>query len=117
MRVLLERRQGGGYRASAPPLGESVEAATREEALSGLRDRIVARLVGDSEWVELDIPLPGGTPNTEENRERNWRRVAGMFKDDPTFDEFLAIIEENRRIENEAEGIYPERNPEPMPAK
>lgn len=114
MKVLLERR-GDGYRASAPPLGESVEAATREEALSGLRDRIVARLVGDSEWVELEIPLPGGAPDTEGNRERNWRRVAGMFKDDPTFNEFLAIIEENRRIENEADGIYPERNPEPTP--
>ena len=93
-----------------PPLGESVEAATREEALSGLRDRIVARLVGDSEWVELDIPLPDAEPNP-------FAKMAGAFKDDPTFDEFLAIIAENRRIENEAEGIYPERNPEPAPKK
>jgi hypothetical protein len=105
MKVLLER-QAGGYRASAPSLGESVEATTREAALNTLRDRIVARLVGNAEWVELDIPLPNSEPNP-------FAKLAGAFADDPTFDEFLAIIEENRRIENEAEGIYPERNPEP----
>lgn len=105
MKVLLERRPGG-YRASAPPLGESVEAETRDAALSALRDRLVARLVGESEWVELDIPLPGGEPNPLE-------KLAGSFKDDPTFDEFLAIMAENRRLQNEAEGIYPELNPEP----
>lgn len=112
MKVLLERRPGG-YRASALPLGESVEAETRDGALSALRDRIVARLVGESEWVELEVPLPEGILGADETKQRNWRRVAGMFKDDPTFDEFLAIMEENRRRENEAEGIYPERNPEP----
>ena len=116
MKVLLERR-AGGYRASAPPLGESAEAETREGALGALRDQIAARLLGEREWVELDIALPDGMIDTEGNRQHNWRRVAGMFKDDPTFDEFLAIMEENRRKENEAEGIYPERNPEPVRKK
>lgn len=105
MKVLLERLEGS-FRASALALGETVEAATREEALNTLRDRIVARLVGNAEWVELDIPLPSSGNN-------GVAKVAGMFADDPYFDEFLAIIEENRRVENEAEGIYPERNPDP----
>ncbi|WP_395143760.1 hypothetical protein [Armatimonas sp.] len=100
MKVLLERR-AGGYRASAPPLGESVEAETRDEALNALRDRIVARLVGESEWVELEIPLPES------------ELVRGLA-DDPTFDDWQAIIAQNRRKENEALGIYPEHNPMPQ---
>lgn len=103
MKVLLERRPGG-YRASALPLGESVEAETRDGALSALRDRIVARLVGESEWVELEIPLP------ESKLDRG-------LADDPTFDDWQAIIAENRRKENEAMGIFPERNPMPHSKK
>lgn len=102
MKVLLERRPGG-YRASAPPLGESVEAETRDGALSALRDRIVARLVGESEWVELEIPVS--------------ESLAQGLADDPTFDDWQAIIAENRRKEDEALGIYPERNPMPLSKK
>ena len=105
MKVLLER-SALGYRASAPPLGESVEAASREEVLSALRDRIVARLVGDAEWVELDIPGDGAEPNP-------FIRLAGALADDPTFDDWQEIIAANRRTEDEAESIFPERNPEP----
>ena len=112
MKVLLERRPGG-YRASAPPLGESVEAETRDGALSALRDRIVARLVGESEWVELEIPLPEEPTSNSEAVKRDWRRVAGMLSDDPTFDEWQALIAENRHKEDEALGIFPEHNPEP----
>jgi hypothetical protein len=99
MKVLLERRPGG-YRASAPTLGESVEATTRDGALNALRDQIVARLVGESEWVELEIPLPES-------------ELSRGLADDPTFDDWQAIIAENRRKENEALGIFPERNPMP----
>ena len=63
----------------------------------------VARLVGESEWVELEIPVS--------------ESLAQGLADDPTFDDWQAIIAENRRKEDEALGIYPERNPMPLSKK
>jgi hypothetical protein len=97
--VLLERREHG-FRAKAWDV--TAEGDSREEALERL-----GLLLNTHEITSLEISAP----------KRNWRHVTGIFKDDPTFDEFLAIIEENRRIENETEGIYPERNPEPEQKK
>ena len=34
-----------------------------------------------------------------------WVAAAGMWQDDPEFDEFLKIMAERRRQEDEAEGI------------
>ena len=93
--VLLER-SAHGFRAKAWDI--SAEGDSREEALERL-----SVLLESHEITSLDLPTP----------KHNWRRVAGMFKDDPTFDDWQAIITENRRLENEALGIFPERNAEP----
>jgi hypothetical protein len=87
--VLIEKLANNGYRAkSGEPLPLSVEAPTRDEALTQLREQIDARLNADTELVGLEI---GPTPHP-------WAKFAGMFKDDPNFQEVLDIIAENRRI-------------------
>ena len=93
--VLLERSEHG-FRAKAWDI--SAEGDSREEALERL-----GALLQQSEITSLEVPP----------LRHDWRRVAGIFKYDPTFDDWQAIIAENRRKEDEALGIYPERNPEP----
>jgi len=104
MQVLLERIDGG-YRATSPrPLDESAEGTTREEALARLQALLERRINSDAELVEL--PVAG-----EERITQNpWLRGFGMFKDDPFFDRWQEAIRENRRREDETEGIFPERN-------
>ena len=93
--VLLERSEQG-FRAKAWDV--SAEGSSREEALERL-----SALLESHEITSLELSTP----------KHNWRRVAGIFEDDPTFDDWQAIIAENRRKEDEALGIFPERNPEP----
>ncbi len=61
------------------------------------------------EVVDLEVP---GEPPHEENP---WLRLHGAFQNDPSFDEWQAVIHENWKVEDEADGIYPERNPQPLP--
>ena len=86
--VLVERVKGNGYRARGKePFAVSARGATREEALAKLRAKIQARLKNGIEIVGLEIgPLPH--PLAE---------FAGMFKDDPDFEDVLKIMAENRR--------------------
>jgi hypothetical protein len=39
------------------------------------------------------------------NKEHPWLKFAGMFEDDPDWEEFQAAIEENRRELDEMEGV------------
>jgi hypothetical protein len=86
--VLLERIAGNGYRArGTEPFALSAKGSTREEALTKLRDKIQARLKNGTEVVGLEI---GPQPHP-------WMEFAGMFKDDPLFDDWQKAIEEYRR--------------------
>jgi hypothetical protein len=86
--VLVERVDGNGYRArSGEPLAVSAEGATPDEAVSKVRDLITARLAGGSSLVPIDLP----------GLAHPWARGAGMFKDDPLFDEWQQAIAERRR--------------------
>jgi predicted RNase H-like HicB family nuclease len=85
--ILIERVAGNGYRArGAEPFSLSAEGATREEALSRLRSQLKARLeAGDIVPLEIDFqPHP-------------LMEFAGMFKDDPDFEDVVKIMSENRR--------------------
>ncbi len=76
--VLIEPIGNNGYRATGPePLPVVVEAPTREEALAKLKEQLEARLRNGAEIVQLEI---GPRPHP-------WMEFAGMFKDDPYFEE------------------------------
>ena len=88
--VLIEPLANNGFRAtSGPPLEVSVEAPTRDEALAKLRKKLGKRLKNGAELIALDLAHAA-----EQNP---WVRFAGMFKDNPMFDEVLEIMAENRR--------------------
>ncbi len=86
--VLVERLKGNGYRArGSEPFAVSAKGSTRAEALAKLRAKIQARLKKGTEIVRLEI---GPQPHP-------WMEFAGMFKDDPLFDDWPKAIEEYRR--------------------
>jgi predicted RNase H-like HicB family nuclease len=88
--VLIEPVAGNGYRArGVESFGLSAEGATREEVLAKLRQQLQERLQDGAQMLSLDVPKPhAGNP---------WTEFAGMFKDDPYFDEWQRAIAENRR--------------------
>ena len=66
--------------------------ATREKALKNLTQILTQRLA-NAEIVSLEIELP--------KKEHPWMKFAGMFKDDPQFDEMMEYIEQERREDYE----------------
>src|SRR5438132_7447230 len=77
--VLLEPVKGNGYRArGTEPFAVSAKGSTREEALAKLRAKIQSRLKKGMEIVGLEVG-PQRPPLAE---------FAGMFKDDPLFDDW-----------------------------
>src|SRR5438270_12972680 len=88
--VLIEPVAGNGYRAkSGEPLPLAAEGATRDEAMRKLRELLHERLHAGAEVAALEVPGPAA-PNP-------WVEFAGMFKDDPYFDEWQQAMAENRR--------------------
>jgi predicted RNase H-like HicB family nuclease len=86
--VLVERIKNNGYRAKiGEPLQLTARGATREEALAKIKQKLQGRLRNGTELVPISAP-PGIHPLA---------KFAGMFEDDPYFDEVLEIIAENRR--------------------
>jgi hypothetical protein len=91
--VLVERVKGNGYRArGTEPFAISAKGATREEALNKLRAKIQTRLKNGTELVGLEVdPQP-----------HPLAKFAGMFKDDPLFDDWQkAITEYRRQVDND----------------
>jgi predicted RNase H-like HicB family nuclease len=96
--VLIEHQPEG--QVSATLLGWQdcqVQGATKEEALNKLRHLLTTRLQ-NTEIVSLDIEIP--------NSEHPWMKFAGMFKDDPDFEDVLADIKAYRREVDEELSEY-----------
>jgi hypothetical protein len=90
--VLVERLKGNGYRARGKePFAVSATGSTPEEALAKLRVKIQSRLKNGTAIVGLEV---GPEPHP-------LARFAGMFKDDPDFEDVLKIMADNRKRMNE----------------
>jgi hypothetical protein len=88
--ILIEPVAGIGFRSrGGEPFALAAEGTTRAEVVAKLREQLQARLRGGAELLSLDVPSP-----TESNP---WVDGAGMFKDDPYFEEWQRAIAENRR--------------------
>jgi hypothetical protein len=86
--TLIEPIPTGGFRASCGgPFDLSVDGRSREEALELLRARVKARLASGAQVIDLDVA----------DEANPWVRFAGIFRDDPLFDEWQEAIAENRR--------------------
>ncbi|MCC5617248.1 hypothetical protein LC605_19600 [Nostoc sp. CHAB 5836] len=85
--VLIENQQDGGVIAKVLGLPDfQGSGVTKEAALEKLIQLLQER---KPEIVTLEIEPP--------QTEHPWMKFAGMFKDDPQFDEMLAYIEADRR--------------------
>lgn len=97
--VLIEKKVEGGV--SATVLGWQdcqARGSTKAEALEQLRQLLTARLQ-NTEIVSLEIDLL--------KPEHPWMKFAGMFKDDPDFEDVLADIAAYRQeIDQEQEDYY-----------
>jgi predicted RNase H-like HicB family nuclease len=83
--ILLEH-ETYGFRASVLGLPDcQARGATREDALSNVQDELKARLKS-AEIVKISLDSPTRS------------KLAGIFKDDPQWDEFQAAIAANRKI-------------------
>ena len=72
--VLLEPKEGHGYRASSgAPLATEAEGTSREEALCNLRAHIENKLRSGAEILTLEVGQPT----------HSWAQFAGTLKDDP----------------------------------
>lgn len=96
--VLIEEEEKA-YKATVWGLPDcQAFGTTREEALANVRQLLTARLA-KAEIVSLEIDNP--------HFEHPWMKFAGMFKDDPDFDEVLSFIEADRRkLDAEMEEYY-----------
>lgn len=93
IQVLIERVGKGRFRAtSGEPSPASVEGRTRDAALAKLKKEVSKRLRNGAELVSVDVGTPG--------RPHPLAEFAGMFKDDPLFDEVVKHMAENRRRRN-----------------
>lgn len=89
-RVMLREKSPNGYVATALAWPECVvEAPTREEALARIRVAI-AELLAEAEIVEVDVPVPHAVIAAP------YAETFGMFRDDPTFDDFVEEVQKYR---------------------
>ena len=92
--VTLERISGNGYRAKCGQPWDLVgEGATREAALRSLRALFEKSFPNGVELKSVEFEV------TDENNP--WVQFAGMFRNDPYFDEWQQAIAENRRKADE----------------
>ncbi|MCI0460093.1 MAG: hypothetical protein L0Z62_24340 [Gemmataceae bacterium] len=86
--VLIEPIPGAGFRArGGEPFALTAEGLTPEDALGKLREQLQDRLAAGARVVPLEVP-DGHHPLA---------RWAGMFKDDPLFQEVLQLMAERRQ--------------------
>ena len=87
--AIVEDRKTGGFSAAILGWpGCEVTGATREEALTRLRQAIRERLAR-VEIVPIEVDVPEGA--------HPLAQVAGMFKDDQLFDQFVEDMAAYRR--------------------
>src|SRR5438132_14403335 len=93
--VLIEPVAGNGYRArTGDPLALTAEGATPAEALANLRSILQERLDAGTRLVSLVMP----------GQDNPWTEMAGIFKNDPLFDDWQqAIADYRRQIEEDTD--------------
>ncbi len=91
--VLIEPLPGPGYRAmGGPPFDVSAMGSTQTEALERLRELIKQRIAAGAVLTSLEFG------NSEEDP---WAQHAGMFQENPLYDQWQQAIAEQRQLDNE----------------
>ncbi|MEZ4737068.1 MAG: hypothetical protein R3E79_59070 [Caldilineaceae bacterium] len=90
--ILLTKQENNGYIARPVLLPDIVvSGATEDEALAQVRQAI-AQQQRQSRIVRVHVSAPNETADDP------WLRFAGMWEDDPNWEQFLADIAANRKL-------------------
>jgi predicted RNase H-like HicB family nuclease len=86
------------FKASVVGLHSCVaEGQTKEEAIAGVQ-LILEEQLAQGEFVTLNLPAFSST--SSEQAEHPWMKFAGMWAEDPQFDEFVAEMKRERELED-----------------
>lgn len=96
--VFVQQHSNNGYVAAVLGLpGCLAEGKTKEEAIANAKASLQSHLAqGEVVTIEVEGAAKPETGNP-------WLDTFGLFKDDPSFDDFLEKIAEERRIADEQE--------------
>lgn len=96
--LMLKPQASGSYIASVIEFPScQVEAETKEEAIALIQEQWQAQ-INRAELMTLSLPLT--PPVTEESP---WRKLCGLYQDDPDFAEIAAAIRAEREVEDDSE--------------
>jgi hypothetical protein len=91
--VVIEPVAGNGYLAkTGEPLPLSAAGASRDEALRNLEHAVQQRLRNGTTIASMNLPV--------QSEDNPWIKFAGMFKDEPMFEEVRQIMAENRKTDD-----------------
>jgi len=90
--VFVEPVAGNGFRARlGEPFGWTAEGSTPEEALARVEEQVKKSQAAGGRIMSIQVP----------GAEHPLAKFAGMFENDPHFDEVVKIMEERRRQDDE----------------
>ena len=93
VQILVEQVAGNGFRASSGgPLNLQVEAATRDDAIDGLRQLIKNRLDAGAEFTRVEV-----------GADHPLAPFAGIFKNDPLLPAWKEAMKDYRDAEGPKE--------------
>lgn len=96
--VLVRSQSGNMFTAAVLGMADCVaQGRTREEAIANAKRVLIERLArGEIVTIEVeDADIEPGVVHKATGSV--WREEAGRFRDDPTFDDFLAEMQTKRR--------------------
>ena len=97
--VIMKQEKEGGYKATVWGLADcEASGDTKEAALASINQLLTARLENTEVIIQkIAFPQP----------ENPWIKFAGMYKDNPLFNEMVAEVESYRRqLDEEMEEYY-----------
>jgi len=74
---------------------------TRDKAIKQIKKQLTEYLTEEAEIIQIEIPVP-----LSAHKANPWLNNSGRFKDDPTFDDLLAEIAEQRLKSNQTQEQY-----------
>ncbi len=92
------------FKASVVGLHSCVaEGQTKEEAIAGVQ-LVLEEQLAQGEFVTLNLPSVAlrSTSRETDQAEHPWAKFAGMWAEDPQFDEFVTEMQRERELEDRA---------------
>lgn len=107
-RVLIQNPQPQVFTAAVLDGPDcSAQGPTKEAALASVREALAERLA-QGEVVTIEVNGFRHSTDKQTEAENPWVKYAGSFRDDPTYDDFLAEVATYRRELDEQEQLREE---------